>query len=77
MTRYVYARVLFGWSILDTSATPAATVASVFDRCDLHPTDAMAARDAGDRQAELICELLNRDHEMRIAVDEATRRGGA
>ena len=77
MSRYVYTRFLFSWSILDTSANPSITVANVCDRGDLHPTDQKAAGEASQRQAELICELLNRDHEMRVAVDEATRRGGA
>ena len=77
MSRYVFARGPGGWMVLDVSLTPARWIASVCDRFDLHPSDPAGAMGAGEQQAGQIVELLNRDHEMRVAVDDATKRGGA
>lgn len=75
--RYAFVRGPGGWMVIDISSAPARWIASVCDRFDLHPGDPAGAMEAGEQQAGQICELLNRDHEMRVAVDEATKRGGA
>lgn len=57
---------LRGWLIIDTKTTPATRVCCVDD------VDADA-----DATASHLCELLNRDHEMRAAVNAAAPKGTA
>lgn len=73
MSRYTYTRSAFGcWSILDTRSAPAVEIATVSRGSLLsEPSE----RDAWEKWAAYLCELLNRDHEMRVAVEKAAKRG--
>lgn len=77
MRRYVRARASNGaWNVLDTGCDPARVIATVYEECN----DPILHETCQGLQANVqhVLELLNRDHEMRVAVDSAaTNRGPA
>ncbi len=74
--RYVRVQAQHGaWQILDTGADPAKPIAMVYEEC-VDPGFHQACAGVATNVTHLL-ELLNRDHEMRVAVDRATNRGPA
>lgn len=71
--RFIRVQHPHGWQILDTGCDPARPIALVFE--DHDPT--IIGCGIPSANVQHVLELLNRDHEMRVAVNGATNRGPA
>ncbi len=68
--RYVYTRATVqSWSIIDTIKAPAPCEVIAFVPEMRGPMELLDCR-----QAELICEVMNRDHEMQVQVESVARK---
>lgn len=74
--RYIRVQAQHGhWQIFDTGCDPAKPIAMVYEEC-LDSTFHTGCSGNATNVSHLL-ELLNRDNEMRVAVDRATNRGPA